>query len=206
MTTSSMKALEYWSKKDFEKAVKEDDKFTLAYFDNALRRTRYSQGELEEKYLIDKAYELRNNLPIQNQFEILMYKHIVYERWEDAEELIKYQLEIDPNSPIYNELLYLIYSQTKNIDEYYKRANKKFTKNRIPDPENAEKYWQALVFKRKFNEAKKLIGMFEVIAPNIEDVSRIKAYTNLVSGDFDEAKKIIKKLNGLGQENPSNKI
>ena len=194
MTTSSMKALEYWSKRDFENAVKEDDKFTLAYFDNALRRSRYSQGELEEKYLIDKAYDLRNNLPVQNQFEILMYKHMVYERWGDAEELLKYQLEIDPNSTIYNDLLYLIYSQTKNIDQYYDRAYKKFAKNRIPDPEHAQKYWQALIFKRKFDEAKKLIGMFELLAPNIEDVSRIKAYTNLLSGDLEEAKKIYKKI------------
>ena len=84
-----MKALELWSKNDYEGAVKEDNTFSLAYYDNAKRRTRFSQGELEEKYLIDKAFEYKNKLPSQLQYEILIYKNIAYERWKDAEELIK---------------------------------------------------------------------------------------------------------------------
>ena len=78
ITTNSIEALKHWSNRAYESAVKIDDGFALAYLHNAIRRNKYSQGELEEKYLIDKAYKNKSKLPTQIQFEILMYKNIIY--------------------------------------------------------------------------------------------------------------------------------
>ncbi len=192
MTTSSMKALEAWAKRNYDEAVKVDSSFTLAYFHNAKQRNRYSHGELEEKYLIDKAYELKNNLPIQSQFEILMYKHIIYNRWKDAEELINYQLEIEPNNEDYNRLLDMIFSETKNIKGFYDHALKRFSTSKNED--NARSYFMSLILNEKYDEAVNLIKTYELLSPNTEEVQRVKAYSYLVGGKLDEAKRIYKKM------------
>ncbi len=193
ITTESMKALKLWSNREYEKAVEEDKTFALAYFYNAQRRTTFSQGELEEKYLIDKAYRYKDKLPYQLQFEILMYKHIVYNRWDDAEELLKYQLEIEPNNVSYNRLLYIIYSETKNLEGFYNHAKNRFDK--IKNEKSAQDYYVSLMLNSKYKKAKNLIKLFELLAPDVEEVTRIKAYTFLLSGDIDEAEKIYKKIN-----------
>lgn len=195
ITTSSIKALEKWSKRNYEGAVEEDETFSLAYYYNAKRRNTFSQGELEEKYLIDKAYQYRSKLPSQLQYEILMLKHIVYNRWQDAEELIKYQLEISPNNESFNELLYRVYSETKNIDAYFKHASDRFNKSK--DKYNAPKYFEALILKNEYDKAIKLVSTFDLLSPNNEEILRAKAYVYLISGDVDEAKKIFKKVNLL---------
>jgi hypothetical protein len=192
MTTSSMEALEAWSKRDYDEAVKIDSSFTLAYFHNAKRRNRFSQGELEEKYLIDKAYQLKNKLPIQSQFEILMYKHIVYNRWEEAEELINYQLEIEPNNEDYNNLLDMVFSETKNINGFYNHALKRF--NTAQNEENARSYFMSLILNNKYDDAVNLIKAFELLSPNTEEVQRIKAYTYLVGDKLNKAEKVYKKM------------
>ena len=193
ITTTSMKALEAWSNSEYEQAVEEDQGFALAYFYNAQRRTRFSQGELEEKYLIDKAFKYKDKLPYQLQFEILMYKHLVYNRWKDAEELLKYQLEIEPNNRNYNQLLYIIYSETKNIDAYYEHASARFNKDQ--NITTSEEYFRALVLKGKFKESKRLVKMFELIAPDVEEVQRIKAYNYLANGEIDKSEETYKKVN-----------
>lgn len=195
ITTSSMEALKYWSNNSYEQATKVDDKFALAYLDNAIRRNKYSHGELEEKYQIDKAYENKAKLPTQIQFEILMYKNIIYNRWQDAKELVKYQLEIEPNNATYNYLLDLIYSETKNIEGYYKHASERF--NKVKNETNARSYFQALILKREFKKAIDLIKVYEVMAPNTEEVQLIKAYAYLMSGDIKKAKETYKKVNLL---------
>lgn len=192
ITTESMQALKAWSNQEYEKAVEEDDAFALAYFYNAQRRTRFSQGELEEKYLIDKAYEHKDRLPYQLQFEILMYKHMVYNRWADAEELLKYQLEIEPNNKSYNHLLYMIYSETKNIDGYYEHALARFNKDK--NITTSQEYFMALVLKGEFKKATNLVKMFELLAPDVQEVQRIKAYNYLASGNLDESEKVYKKI------------
>lgn len=195
ITTNSIEAIKYWSNRQYEEAVKVDDKFALAYFDNAVRRNRFSHGELEEKYLIDKAYSNKSKLPTQMQFQILMYKNIIYNRWEDAKELIKYQLEIDPNNESYNYLLDLVYSETKDIDGVYKHASDRFQK--VKNETNARNYYQALILKRKFQEAIDLVKVYEVLAPNTEEVQLIKAYTYLASGKLEEAKETYRKIDLL---------
>tara|TARA_R110002072_G_scaffold274889_7_gene435915 strand:- start:11334 stop:13493 length:2160 start_codon:yes stop_codon:yes gene_type:complete len=190
--TNSVEALELWAKEDYEGAVTIDSTFALAYFDNAERRTRYSQGELEEKYLIDKAYQNKSKLPSQLQFKILMYKNIVYERWEDAKELIKYQLEFEPNNESFNYLLDIIYSETQDIDAYYEHSFEQFTKNR--NEETAKNYFMALIYKNEFKKAINLVKTFELLAPNVEDVQLVKAYTYLAMDNFEEAKKTYKKI------------
>ena len=192
MTTESMEALKAWSNKDYDEAVKIDSAFTLAYFYNAIRRNRFSHGELEEKYLIDKAYDLKNNLPIQSQFEILMYKHIIYNRWADAEKLLKYQLEIEPNNEEYNRLLEMVFSETQNIEGYYKHALKRF--NKAQNEDNARRYYMSLILNGNYDEAINLIKAYELLSPNTEEVQRIKAYSYLAAGKLDEAKKIYSKI------------
>lgn len=195
ITTNSIEALKHWSNRAYEAAVNIDENFALAYFDNAVRRNRFSQGELEEKYLIDKAYENKSKLPTQMQFQILMYKNIIYDRWEDAKELVKYQLEIDPNNESFNYLLDLIYSETKDIDGVYQHASERF--NKVKNETNARNYYQALILKREFQKAIDLVKMYELLAPNTEEVQMIKAYTFLVSGNIEQAKEIYRKIDLL---------
>lgn len=195
ITTNSIEALKLWSNRAYEAAVNIDDGFALAYLYNAIRRNKYSQGELEEKYLIDKAYENKSKLPTQIQFEILMYKNIIYNRWDNAKDLVKYQLEMEPNNATYNRLLDLIYSETKDIEGFYNHASERFTK--IKNETNARNYYQALLLKREFQKAIDLVKMYEILSPNTEEVQLIKAYTYLASGNLEKAKEIYKKIDLL---------
>lgn len=195
ITTNSIKALRYWSKGAYDQATKIDKSFAMAYFFNAIRRNKYSQGELEEKDLIDKAYQYKSKLPIQIQFEILMYKNIIYNRWEDAEELVKYQLEIEPNNETYNLLLDIIYSETKNFEGYYSHSLERF--NKVKNETTAKNYYQSLILKREFKKAIELVKIYEVISPNTEEVQLIKAYTYLANNNINEAKETYKKIDLL---------
>lgn len=198
ITSPSLEAVKLWIERDYEGAVAIDSTFALAYYSNAMRRNRFSQGELEEKYLIDKAYQFKNRLPTQLQFEILMHRQIIYNRWKDAEELIKYQLEIDPNNDDFNYLLYRVYSQTQNIEGYYQHAKKNFNKGF--NESNTVSYYTALVLKGEFKEALKLIRYYELLAPNTKPVNQVKSFTQLIKGDYKDAEKSFAKLNLLFPE------
>ena len=89
----------------------------------------YSEGELESKILVDRVMRHMNNLPFEEQIGIRIRKHLAYKEWGKAEQLLKLQLEIEPDNDQYNFLLSDLYFKNFDIDKYIVQAQKHYEKN-----------------------------------------------------------------------------
>lgn len=111
--SNSLPALERYTRGDYRKAFDIDKKFALAYLEQAKRSSLFNQGKLETQSIIDKAFALKNKLPLQKQLEVYIQRNIAYDQFEDAEKQVNLQLQVDPKNDFYNRVLFSIYGQTK---------------------------------------------------------------------------------------------
>jgi len=192
-TTNSIDALKefYFGRHDNATAI--DPTFALSYYNKSVRGTYYSQGHLEEQYLIDKAYENRRKLPLQQQLKVLIQRHIAYNHWKEAEELVKLQLEIDPNDVVFNNLLFTIYSETRNLDEFLNFAEARYKEQLIPNAMLVFNYRQALMVNGKYDELIDMINKYQLLLPNNNGISPFKTEPLILKGDLEEASKNHKK-------------
>jgi tetratricopeptide (TPR) repeat protein len=76
----------------------------------------------------------RKRLPIFTQIDIRVQKHLIYQEWEKAEQLLKVQLEIEPNNESYNFALSNVYFLTAQYDKLVKHTEKWFARDPIRPP------------------------------------------------------------------------
>ncbi|MBT8304889.1 MAG: hypothetical protein KJP09_10495 [Bacteroidia bacterium] len=188
-TTTSLDALKEYHFGRHDIATEIDPTFALAYYFKSVRGTYYSQGQLEEQYQIDRAYENRRKLPLQLQLKVLIQRHIAYNHWKEAEELVKLQLEIDPNDIVYSNLLYTIYSETRNFDEYLEVTKARYNEQLIPDAYSVMQYRQALLVNGKYEKVIDLVNKYQSLLPNNNSVSPFKTEALILNGDLEKARK-----------------
>jgi len=214
--TTSLDALKefYFGRHDNATAI--DPSFAISYYIKSVNGTYYSHGHLEEQYQIDKAYENRQKLPLQLQLKVLIQRHIAYNHWKEAEELVKLQLEIDPNDVVFSNLLYTILSETRNLDEYLEITEARFNEQVIPNAYSVIQYRQALLVNGKYDEVIDMVNKYQLLLPNNNGVSPFKTEALILKGDLEGASKNHKKtvltrpddgwLNDLFQEAISYKM
>jgi hypothetical protein len=192
-TTNSMAALKefYFGRHDNATAI--DPTFALSYLNKSYNATFYSQSQVEEQYLIDKAYENRRKLPLQQQLKVLIQRHIAYNHWKEAEELVKLQLEIDPNDIDFNNLLFTIYSETRNLDEFLNFTEARYKNQLIPNGILVFNYRQALMVNGKYDKVIDMVNKYQTLLPNNSGVSPFKTEPLILKGDLEEASKNHKK-------------
>lgn len=192
-TTNSMAALKefYFGRHDNATAI--DPTFALSYLNKSYNATFYSQSQIEEQYLIDKAYENRRKLPLQQQLKVLIQRHIAYNHWKEAEELVKLQLEIDPNDIDFNNLLFTIYSETRNLDEFLNFTEARYKNQLIPNGILVFNYRQALMVNGKYDKVIDMVNKYQTLLPNNSGVSPFKTEPLILKGDLVEASKNHKK-------------
>ena len=175
ITSDNLKALEYFSYGDYDNAIAEDSTFALAYLFAGRRRLTFSQGNMEERALADKAYELRYELPLQRQSETLVQKYLAYDQFDDAEKLVKLQLEVDPSSTIYNQTLRNIYGRTRNVEAYTELAYQAWEndKNRISGVNQIE----ASIIQEDYEEVLDQLTTFARLQGNDPTLFCIKLYS-----------------------------
>ncbi|MEZ4686093.1 MAG: hypothetical protein R3B47_08515 [Bacteroidia bacterium] len=93
---------------ELESAVREDSSFALAWLRLGRTNLGWNKGREEARYNLEQAYLHRSDLPVDKQIEVLAFRHIANQAWEEAEKLIKLRLEIDPMSMEFNQLLYTV--------------------------------------------------------------------------------------------------
>ncbi|HEX9825798.1 MAG TPA: hypothetical protein VGA80_04305 [Flavobacteriaceae bacterium] len=189
--TSSLEALEEFEKGDYEKAVEIDSTFALAYHLDANNAIRFSQGQFEEQRLSDKAYEFREKLPLQKQLKILIQRNIAYNQWKNAEELIKLQLEIDPNDREYQELLYTIYAETRDIENYVKFAESNYAKEKSAP--NVFKGMEAMYLIGNYERSLDVMSKYQLRYPDLKNIivsHKIKPF--ILNNNLKEAKDAIR--------------
>lgn len=185
--SNSLDAIRHNIESNYYQAHKLDPEFAISYFENAQRSIRFSFGEEGEKKLINNAYKHSNKLPLQKQLQIRILRHIAYEQWDMAEKLLKIQLEIDPSDRIYNRLLYIVYSETKQTEAYLKHAEERFSKNK--SIENGNKLLNASLVTGNYDEIIDAIKNLEIVQPNNPDIFALKLRPQLLKGDIESAKK-----------------
>jgi len=187
-TTTSLDALKEYYYGRHDNATEIDPTFAHAYYLKSVRGTYYSQGQLEEQYQIDKAYENRRKLPLQLQLKVLIQRHIAYNHWKEAEELVKLQLEIDPNDVVFSNLLYTIYSETKKFDEFLKFTEARYNAQLIPNPYATMQYRQALLVNGKYDKVIELVNKYQLLSPNNSRISSFKTEPLILNGNLKEAR------------------
>ena len=192
-TTNSLDALRefYFGRHDNATAI--DPTFALSYYKKSVRGTYYSQGHLEEQFQIDNAYKNRRKLPLQLQLKVLIQRHIAYNHWEEAEELVKLQLEIDPKDIDFNRLLFTIYSETRNLEEYLNFTEARFNEQLIPDGDLVYSYRQALMVNGKYDKVIDMVNKYQLLLPNNNGISPFKTEPLILNGDLKDADKNHKK-------------
>ena len=184
-TSSNLKALEHFRYGQFEKAIKEDSTFALAYLFAGRMNLRFNLGKFEERALADKAYQYRHKLPLQKQGEALVLKYLAYDEIEKAQELIKLQLEVDPSNDSYNNDLTNIYGKTKNVQAYTQIAYDAWENNK--NTNNAFSFLNAGIIREDYNNILRQLSTFELLQPNDDYVFSLKLVPQLMKGDLDAA-------------------
>jgi hypothetical protein len=197
-TSSSLKALEYYRNRDYENAIKEDSTFALSYLKYAQIRLRFSHSKFEERNLADKAYQYRSKLPLQRRGETLIFKNLAYDAYDNAEEIIKLQLQVDPNDQTYNQLLYILYGRSRNLKAYYEHALKSY-ENR-PSITTGYNFINAGLINEKYDEILKEISKVQLLLPADDNASILKFLPQLYKGDLAAAEKTLARIKLLNPE------
>ncbi|MDP5092628.1 MAG: hypothetical protein NWQ17_04930, partial [Polaribacter sp.] len=197
-TSNSLKAIEYYINEDYSNAIKEDSTFALAYLDYGKYNLFYNSSEFDKIYLADNAYKNRARLPIQKRAETLILRYLAYDQHKDAEELVKLQLEVDPNDDVYNGMLYNIYVKTKNLKAYTQLAYNSYKNN--PTPANGFNFANAALFNEDYDEFLSVIHKLELLQPNNKQLIMLKIMPLLLKGDILKAEKTQKKVKLLNPD------
>lgn len=183
----SLEAIKEMLDGNYEASQTIDSTFAISYLKDASQKINYSQGKLDERNTIDKALKYSSKLPLQRQLEIRIRKHIAYEEWDIAEKLLKLQLEIDPSDRIYNHLLYMVYSETKQVKAYVNHAEERFIKDKSII--NGEVFLNASLLAGNYAEVITALKNLELLQPNNSDIFTFKIRPQLLNGDIEDAKK-----------------
>ncbi|NRA92132.1 MAG: hypothetical protein HRU26_05510, partial [Psychroserpens sp.] len=187
--TNSLPAMKAFVEGNYSKAYDIDKNFALAYLENAKRNSFYNRGKLETQDVIDKAFALKNKLPLQKQLEVYIQRSLAYNQYDEAERQVNLQLEVDPSNEFYNQVLFGIYGDTKNLESYLKKSEELF--ERDPKAENGMNLAQAALANGGEEGLLEALKPYEIISPEIK---KLKLAPLIFTGKINEAEKILEEF------------
>ncbi|MDT0558764.1 hypothetical protein RM697_08900 [Ichthyenterobacterium sp. W332] len=190
--SNSLNAVSEYIEGNYSKAIELDNQFALAYLEFAKRRLRFSQGKLEVQDLTDKAFEYRQRLPLQKQLEVNIQRNLAYENFEDAEEQVQLQLEVDPHNAFYNDVLFSIYGETRETEKFFGSSERLFDID--PKPETGTNLAVAAMVSGHDDMLINEIKKYELISPNLK-IFRIQPL--LFKGEIEEVKELLEDVKTL---------
>ncbi|OZV69948.1 hypothetical protein [Winogradskyella aurantia] len=191
----SEKAVQKFIERDFDGAISLDSTFAMAYLEKAKQLYRWNNGQLEVQDVTDKAYAFRSKLPLQKQLEVNIQRNLAFKDFDLAEQQVKLQLEVDPTNEFYNDVLFGIYGETRNIDGYYKQSEALFDKDL--NPANGENLINAAILSGRDKFIIDQLKSYEIINSNIK---AFKIQPLIQLGAFDQAESLINEIKSL--QNP----
>ncbi|MBT8218508.1 MAG: adenylate/guanylate cyclase domain-containing protein, partial [Bacteroidia bacterium] len=106
-------------------AVELDSTFAYASYRISRNLYFYSAGDLEVIRFANQAYRHRKRMPPQDQIAINTHKYLAEKNYDKAEDLLKLQLEMNPNGDTRAEL-FSLYSRTDQREKYLALAKQQF--------------------------------------------------------------------------------
>lgn len=194
--SNSMPALEAYANGDYTTAYDIDNRFALAYLEQAKLNTIYNRGKLETQDIIDKAFSLKNKLPLQKQLEVYIQRSLAYEQYDEAEKQVKLQLEVDPTNEFYNRVLFAIYGETRNTKTFMDAAEKLF--NDDPNAYSGLNLTEAAMVNGEEDMVIEALKTYEIIQPAIQS---LKIEPLLLKGDIERARSVFEEYK---LSNPNN--
>jgi hypothetical protein len=191
--SASLPAVREFIDREFDAALSIDSTFALAYLEKAKQNYLWNSGELGVQDLTDLAYRYRDKLPLQKQLEVNIQRNLAYSNFEAAEAQVKLQLEVDPTNEFYNDVLFGIYGDTRNIEAYYNQSEALFQKNL--NPENGEKLINAAILSGQDQFIIDQLKNYEVINANVK---AFKIQPLIQLRKLKEATKILNEVKTLG--------
>ncbi|WP_353777487.1 hypothetical protein [Winogradskyella sp. 3972H.M.0a.05] len=188
-TSNNLEALKYFVQGKYRKAIELDSTFALAFLRQAKKSIGYNVSKLQEQDDINNAFSYKKKLPSQLQVDVLIQRNLAYDQLEEAEKLVKQQLEIDPNNGYYNNVLYSIYGETKQVQPYFNETKRIFEND--PNPDNGIKFADASLVIGAEDKILKTMNKLEVINPII---TTYKIEPLLFKGDIVEAEKVLEEI------------
>lgn len=175
-------------RKELELATQTDSTFALAWLAQGKLILRWNKGLKEAQYNLDNAYKNRDNLPSEKQLEIMAYRYISHSKWEEAEKLIKIQLEIEPGNQELNAVLNSIYGETRQIDAMYEHASSLFEKEK--NEKNGYMLVDAMHIQGKSERVKKEIKPFLALDPQNPVLLTMLMQAHVFLNEAEEAREI----------------
>lgn len=195
--SNSLPALKAYANGNYMKAYDIDERFALAYLEQAKRNTIFNKGKLETQDIIDKAFSIKNKLPLQKQLEVYIQRSLAYEQYDDAEKQVKLQLEVDPTNEFYNRVLFAVYGETRNTESYMQASEKLFDND--PNSFTGLNLAEAAMINGEEDRLIEAIKTYEIIQPAI---SALKIEPLILKGDIKSARSIFEEHK---LSNPNNK-
>ena len=177
---------------NLEKAVELDTSFAAALLDLAFHRHVRAETGIETKLNIDQAMRHRNRLPHQLQIAVLTLNHLIDEKWEKAEQLLKMQLEIAPNDPNFNLFLLGSYLMAGQIDKFVEHAKKRFAEQ--PNFANGKFAMDAALMNGEPDFVIKRIKAFLLLDPQNTNLLSYLAQAYIHKGEYDSASESLEKI------------
>lgn len=178
--------------RNMDKAIELDSTFAIAAQIYATQINFYQQGSLEAKWVIDQGMRHRKRLPFADQIGLRVQKHLIYQEWEKAEELLKIQLEIEPKNDIYNNSLRNVYLKTGQYDKLVEHTENRFARD--PTPTNGLQSMLALLVN---GQADKVIGRVKnylLLDPQNVYALELLTQAYILEGELDKAKETGEKI------------
>jgi hypothetical protein len=183
--TNSIDALHAFVNGDYHKAYTIDNRFSLAYLEDAKQIMSQNKGKLEAQDVIDKAFATKSKLPLQKQLEVFIQRNLAYGNYEEAEKQVKLQLEVDPNNRFYNTVLFSLFGESKNTKAYFEVSEKLFLSNK--SSYNGNNLSTAALVVGYENQLLDALKVLEVIDPFLK---YLKIQPLIFNGQTEEAKRI----------------
>lgn len=204
--SSSVPAIKNFVLGNYEEAVVQDSTFALAYLRSSRRDMIYSKGKIDEQNFAEKAYRYRERLPYDLQMEAMANRYMAYDQFEQAKEIVQMQLEISPQNQLLNNLLYGIHGETKDIEGFFKTAQKRFDASK--SMYNIQNFADAALVVGKYDQYIQMVDLYSSLNPGNNFIFPYKLVPELLKKDGDAARKTLNKTKLLhpGQDNINNEF
>jgi class 3 adenylate cyclase/tetratricopeptide (TPR) repeat protein len=178
--------------KNMEKAIELDSTYAIAAVVLAAGINIYQAGKLEAKRLIDLSMRHRKRLPLITQIEVRVQKHLIYQEWEKAEQLLKLQLEIEPNNEKYNFALSNVYFVTAQYDKLVQHTEKWFARD--PNPNTGFLSMMALLVDGQAPEVISRVSNFLLLDRQNVEALELLVTAYILEGELEKARESCEKI------------
>lgn len=178
-----------------ENALEVDSTMVLSWLQLGKYNLGWNKGRVEAQNAFDQAYQFRSKLPSDMQLEVMIYRHLAYQAYAEAEKLVRLQLAIEPNNEEFNNILFKLLGATLQLEPLLEHAEALFAREQ--SEQNGHLYANALHLNGEDEKFMRLLKPFLAIDPQNEVLLTLELEGSLFDEDWERALKAKEKIDLL---------